>query len=39
MVYTKPEIVESFNVQGLLGTAIGFASCKNSDPNNMRDNG
>lgn len=39
MVYTKPEIIASFVVDGLLGTAIGFTSCKNSDPNNKCDAG
>jgi hypothetical protein len=39
MVYTTPEIVASFAVDGLLGAAIGFTSCKNSDPNTKCDNG
>jgi hypothetical protein len=39
MLYSKPEIVASYATGDLMGTAIGFASCSNADPNNMCDMG
>jgi hypothetical protein len=39
MDYQKPEIIVSYYTGDLLGTAVGWSSCSNSDPNNMCDMG
>lgn len=38
MVYTTPEILASYHVGALLGTAIGFSSCKPTDGDTKDDN-